>query len=44
MISKDAVNAMTDLIDENIRLIEEIRSQGYASFSGSFRDIQAAKH
>lgn len=44
MISKDVVNAMIDLIDENIRLIEEIRSQGYNSFSGSFRDIQAAKH
>jgi uncharacterized protein YutE (UPF0331/DUF86 family) len=44
MISKDVVNAMIDLIDENIRLIEEIRSQGYESFSGNFRDIQAAKH
>ena len=44
MISKDVVNAMIDMIDENIRLIEEIRSQGYESFSGSFRDIQAAKH
>ncbi|MCZ7397798.1 MAG: DUF86 domain-containing protein [Candidatus Methanoperedens sp.] len=44
MISNDVVNAMIDLIDENIRLIEEIRSQGYESFSGSFRDIQAAKH
>ena len=44
MISKDVVNAMIDLIDENIRLIEEIRSQDYESFSGSFRDIQAAKH
>lgn len=44
MISKDVVNAMIDLIDENIRLIEEIRSNGYKSFSGSFRDIQAAKH
>jgi len=44
MINKDVVNAMIDMIDENIRLIEEIRSQGYESFSGSFRDIQAAKH
>ena len=44
MISKDVVNAMIDIIDENIRLIEEIRSQDYESFSGSFRDIQAAKH
>jgi len=44
MISKDVVNAMIDLIEENIRLIEEIRSQGYESFSESFRDIQAAKH
>jgi len=44
MISKDVVNAMIDLIEENIRLIEEIRSQGYESFSESFRDIQDAKH
>jgi len=44
MISKDVINAMIDLIDENIRLIKDIRSQGYESFSGSFRDIQAAKH
>lgn len=44
MISKDVVNAMIDVIEENIGLIEEIRSQGYESFSGNFRDIQAAKH
>lgn len=44
MISTEVINAMIDLIDENIRLIEEIRSQGYESFSNSFRDIQAAKH
>ncbi len=44
MISSEVINAMVDLIDENIRLIEEIRSQGYESFSNSFRDIQAAKH
>ena len=44
MISNEVINAMIDLIDENIGLIEEIRSQGYESFSNSFRDIQAAKH
>src|SRR3972149_8929327 len=44
MISSEVINAMVDLIDENIRLIEEIKSQGYESFSSSFRDIQAAKH
>jgi len=44
MINREVINAMIDLIDENIRLIEEIRSQGYESFSNSFRDIQAAKH
>ncbi len=44
MISREVINAMIDLIDENIRLIEEIRSQGYESFSNNFRDIQAAKH
>lgn len=44
MISGEVVNAMIDLIDENIRLIEEIKAQGYESFSNSFRDIQAAKH
>lgn len=44
MISSEVINAMVDLIDENIHLIEEIRSMGYESFSKSFRDIQAAKH
>ena len=44
MISGEVINAMVDLIDENIRLIEEIKAQGYESFSNSFRDIQAAKH
>lgn len=44
MISSEVINAMIDLIDENIRLIEEIRAQGYESFSKNFRDIQAAKH
>ncbi|VVB96939.1 Uncharacterised protein [uncultured archaeon] len=44
MISNEVINAMIDLIDENIRLIEEIKSQGYDSFSNDFRDIQAAKH
>ncbi len=29
MISSEVINAMVDLIDENIRLIKEIRSQGY---------------
>jgi len=44
MISTEVINAMIDLIDENILLIEEIRSQGFESFSNNFRDIQAAKH
>lgn len=44
MINREVINAMTDLIDENTRLIEEIRPQGYESFSNNFRDIQAAKH
>lgn len=44
MISSEIINAMIDLVDENIRLIEEIKAQGYESFSGNFRDIQAAKH
>ncbi len=44
MISREVINAMIDLIDENIRLIEEIKSQGFESFSNNFRDIQAAKH
>lgn len=44
MISCEVINAMIDLIDENIRLIEELRSQSFESFSNNFRDIQAAKH
>ena len=39
MISSEVINAMVDLIAENTRLIEEIRSQGYESFSSSFREI-----
>jgi len=44
MISSEIINAMIDIIEENIRLIEEIRSQDFESFSNNFRDIQAAKH
>lgn len=44
MISSEVVNAMIDIIDEDIRLIEELRGQGFEPFSNSFRDIQAAKH
>lgn len=44
MISSDVINSMVDLIDENLRLIDEIKLMGYESFSGSLRDIQAAKH
>jgi uncharacterized protein YutE (UPF0331/DUF86 family) len=44
MINSDVINSMVDLIDGNLRLIEEIRSAGYEAFSGSLRDIQAAKH
>lgn len=44
MISNEVINAMIDLIEENLRLIEEIKMQGFGSFSNNFRDIQAAKH
>jgi len=44
MISKEVINAMIDLIEENLKLIEEIKKQGFESFSNNFRDIQAAKH
>lgn len=44
MISSEVINAMIDIIEENLRLIEEIRSQDFESFSRNFRDIQAAKH
>jgi len=44
MISNEVINAMIDLIEENLRLIEEIKIQGFESFSNNFRDIQAAKH
>jgi uncharacterized protein YutE (UPF0331/DUF86 family) len=44
MINREVINAMIDLIDENIRLIEELKSQSFESFSNNFRDIQAAKH
>lgn len=44
MISSDVINAKIDLVEQNLRLIEELKVQGYKSFSGNFRDIQAAKH
>lgn len=44
MISSDIINAMIDIIEENMRLIIEIRSQDFELFSKNFRDIQAAKH
>jgi len=44
MISNEVINAMIDLIEENLALIEEIKMQGFESFSNNFRDIQAAKH
>ncbi|PWB51190.1 MAG: DUF86 domain-containing protein [Candidatus Methanoperedenaceae archaeon] len=44
MISSDIINAMIDIIEENMRLIGEIRLQDFESFSKNFRDIQAAKH
>jgi len=44
MINREVINAMLDIIEENMRLIEKIRSQGFESFSMNFRDIQAAKH
>jgi len=44
MISSEVINAMIDIVEENMRLIEEIRSQDFESFSSNFRDIQAAKH
>lgn len=44
MISSEVVNAMIDIIEENLQLIEKIRSQDFESFSKNFRDIQAAKH
>ncbi|MFZ3384936.1 MAG: DUF86 domain-containing protein [Candidatus Methanoperedens sp.] len=44
MISNEVINAMVDLIEENLGLIEEIKMQGFESFSNNFRDIQAAKH
>lgn len=44
MISSEVINAKIDLIDQNIRLLEEMKEQRYESFSKNFRDIQAAKH
>ncbi|MCK4928861.1 MAG: DUF86 domain-containing protein [Methanosarcinales archaeon] len=44
MISSDVINAKIDLVEQNNRLLEELKEQGYESFSQNFRDIQAAKH
>lgn len=40
MISNEVINAMIDLIEENLGLIEEIKMQGFESFSNNFRDIE----
>ena len=29
MISSDVINAKIDLVDQNIRLLEELKEQGY---------------
>ncbi len=44
MIDRDVINAKIDLIEQNLRLIEELRMQGFKTFSKSFRDVQAGKH
>ncbi len=44
MISSDVINAKIDLVEQNNRLLEELKEQGYESFAQNFRDIQAAKH
>ena len=44
MISNDVINAKIDLIEQNVKLLKELTLQGYESFSGNYRDLQAAKH
>jgi uncharacterized protein YutE (UPF0331/DUF86 family) len=44
MISSNVINAKINLVDQNIRLLEELKEQGYESFSKNFRDVRAAKH
>lgn len=44
MISNDVISAKIDLIEQNIKLLEELRLQGYESFLGNYRDLQAVKH
>ncbi|MBA1340686.1 MAG: hypothetical protein C5S40_00950 [ANME-2 cluster archaeon] len=33
MISSDVINAKFDLVDQNIHLLEELKEEGYESFS-----------
>ncbi len=44
MIDEELIHAKIDIIEVNLKLLKEIRSQGFEVFSKSYRDIQAAKH
>ncbi len=44
MIDEELIHAKIDIIETNLKLLKEIRSQGFEVFSKSYRDIQAAKH
>ncbi len=43
-IDKELIHLRIDLIERNLKLLEEIISEGYESFERSYRDIMASKH
>jgi len=44
MIDEEIIHAKIDIIETNLKLLKEIGSQKFESFSKNYRDIQAAKH
>ncbi len=44
MISEEIIHAKIDIIEENLKLLKEISTEEFESFSKNYRDIQAAKH
>jgi uncharacterized protein YutE (UPF0331/DUF86 family) len=43
-LDKELIQSRIDIIEENLKEIESIVTEGYSKFSSSFRDELAAKH
>jgi len=43
-LEREIIEAKLDIIDRNLRFLEEIKALSLDQFLGSYRDIQATKH